>query len=203
VESKTAKRKEREREARRESILDAAGRVFAMKGFHAATLDEIADQAELGKGTLYNYYDDKQDIFVSLVERAYDEVQARVDKVVDEATGLTDFVSRLLDMSVELLTKHQYLFKTLAAGAELAAPVRIEILNALHGHFARAESQVAEALGKFITPAPSGDELLVGARLCHAAMRHFTMVHMLSGADFGAPEKELLVKMLARALQRE
>ena len=63
MEKPTAKRKEREKEARKHAILEAAARVFSRKNFGEATLDEIAIDAELSKGTLYNYFKDKQDLF--------------------------------------------------------------------------------------------------------------------------------------------
>lgn len=49
-------RRDRERLARRLAMLDAALTVFGEKGFEGATLDEIAERAEFGKGTLYNYF---------------------------------------------------------------------------------------------------------------------------------------------------
>lgn len=55
-------RKERERTVRREEILTAAEKVFADKGIVASTIDDIAREAELGKGTLYNYFPSKEAI---------------------------------------------------------------------------------------------------------------------------------------------
>ena len=46
-------RREREKLAHRQDILDAASRVFAHKGFFNATLDEVAHEAEFSKGALY------------------------------------------------------------------------------------------------------------------------------------------------------
>ena len=59
-------RKEREKEARRQAILDAARDVFSQDGFQAATMDQIAEAAELGKGTLYLYFPSKHDLFITL-----------------------------------------------------------------------------------------------------------------------------------------
>lgn len=62
-------RRERERLARRQAMLDAALVVFGEHGFEGATLDEIADQAEFGKGTLYNYFPGgKEELFHTLFE---------------------------------------------------------------------------------------------------------------------------------------
>ncbi|GIV59650.1 MAG: hypothetical protein KatS3mg043_0739 [Rhodothermaceae bacterium] len=49
-------RRERERLMRRRAMLEAARAVFAEKGYLQATVDEIAQRAEFGKGTLYNYF---------------------------------------------------------------------------------------------------------------------------------------------------
>lgn len=65
-------RRARERLARREAILDAALDVFAEKGYGAATMDEIAERAEFGKGTLYNYFDDKHALLLAAFDEVYD-----------------------------------------------------------------------------------------------------------------------------------
>jgi TetR/AcrR family transcriptional regulator len=62
-------RKEREKEQRREDILDAAQRVFFEKGLATATMDEIAETAELSKGTLYLYYKSKEDLYLTVTMR--------------------------------------------------------------------------------------------------------------------------------------
>ena len=72
-------RRERERLARRNDILAAARKVFAAKGYDRATLDEIAGEAEFAKGTLYGYFDNKLDLFISLIKEEFDEV--RVSKL--------------------------------------------------------------------------------------------------------------------------
>jgi AcrR family transcriptional regulator len=60
-------RRERERIRHRQEIMDAAIRVFARRGFAAATLDEIAQEAEFSKGTLYLYFPSKEDILFNIL----------------------------------------------------------------------------------------------------------------------------------------
>lgn len=64
-----AARREREREARRNRILDAAARVFFARGFDAAKMEDVAEAAQLGKGTLYLYFKAKDDLALGLVLR--------------------------------------------------------------------------------------------------------------------------------------
>ncbi len=68
-------RRERERRMRRRAMLDAAQAVFAEKGYARATLDEIAERAEFGKGTLYNYFDGgKEEILYAIFDQLYAEI---------------------------------------------------------------------------------------------------------------------------------
>jgi len=65
-------RKEREKEARREEILNAAQRVFFQKGVAVSTMDDIAQAAELSKGTLYLYYHSKEELYLAAANRGMD-----------------------------------------------------------------------------------------------------------------------------------
>ncbi len=67
----TAERKEREKLHRKEEILNAAERVFFEKGLALATMDEIAERAELSKGTLYLYYKSKEDLYMAIICRGH------------------------------------------------------------------------------------------------------------------------------------
>ncbi len=60
-------RKERERLFKKQEILDAAIKIFATKGFKATTLDEIAEKSEFGKGTIYNYFSNKEEIYKEII----------------------------------------------------------------------------------------------------------------------------------------
>jgi AcrR family transcriptional regulator len=56
-------------EERRNQILDAAARLFARKGYKGATIREIAREAGVAEGTIYNYFDSKHDLLISLPQR--------------------------------------------------------------------------------------------------------------------------------------
>jgi len=56
-------------DARREQILTAAADVFADKGYHRATIRDIARRAGIADGTIYNYFESKRDLFMGLVDK--------------------------------------------------------------------------------------------------------------------------------------
>jgi AcrR family transcriptional regulator len=61
-----AERREREREQRRNDIINAAEEVFFARGLEAATMDDVAEQAELSKGTLYLYFKSKEELYLAI-----------------------------------------------------------------------------------------------------------------------------------------
>lgn len=67
-------RKEREQQARRQYILDAATEVFAENGYENASMNEIAKRSEFTKRTLYMYFEDKADLFMSVVIEQYGQM---------------------------------------------------------------------------------------------------------------------------------
>jgi AcrR family transcriptional regulator len=81
-------RKKRERERRRQQIIVAAKRVFSKKGFNKATMEDIANEAELSPGTLYLYFKNKEELYASLSLRILQYLHMRVEHVNKEA-GLT------------------------------------------------------------------------------------------------------------------
>lgn len=68
-----APRKERERRQHEEEILQAARELFARKGYYNTTLEEIAHHAQFGKGTIYNYFSSKEDLFYGILSGILDK----------------------------------------------------------------------------------------------------------------------------------
>jgi AcrR family transcriptional regulator len=84
-------RREREKEQRQNAIIDAAEKVFFSKGVENATMDEVAEQAELSKGTLYLYFENKDDLYHAICLRGlnilhvlFEEAAASEEKGVDK-----------------------------------------------------------------------------------------------------------------------
>jgi len=82
-----APRRERERQRHRQEVLEAAEAVFAEKGYHNATMQEIAERAEFAVGTLYTMFEGKRVIYYELLHiraRQYlDRVRAAIERLSD------------------------------------------------------------------------------------------------------------------------
>ena len=71
------------RAVRSEQMLDVAGEVFAARGYHAASMDEIADRADISKPMLYAYFESKETLYCAYIKRSGERLLATMDEVVD------------------------------------------------------------------------------------------------------------------------
>lgn len=68
-------------------ILKASVELFSRNGYYETEMEDIALHAGISKGTIYNYFDDKKSLFLSVIEWGLDELIARVDKSI---SGIDD-----------------------------------------------------------------------------------------------------------------
>jgi AcrR family transcriptional regulator len=91
-------------EARRRQILDAAYRVFAAKGYQAASIADIAEKLGIGHGTFYRYFENKLDIFTHVVRGVAVRIGALVAAEDPEATTtLAEYEAQILRLGEALL----------------------------------------------------------------------------------------------------
>jgi AcrR family transcriptional regulator len=85
-----------QRQAKREAILAAARDIFAEKGFHAAGIADIAAKLDVGHGTIYRYFENKLDIFLTLYD-ALNEELLRIARGThpETATCVEDYVAEM------------------------------------------------------------------------------------------------------------
>ena len=79
-----AERREREKEQRKNDIIDAAERVFFDQGHENATMDDVAKEAELSKGTLYLYFKNKEELYLAIHLRGNKILRSLFEKTIDK-----------------------------------------------------------------------------------------------------------------------
>jgi AcrR family transcriptional regulator len=77
----TLTRREREKLARRETIIEAAKELFYQKGFPDTTMEEIASAAEVSKGTLYLYFSSKDELYVSIILEGFQIIDQKLEEI--------------------------------------------------------------------------------------------------------------------------
>lgn len=105
--------RQRQKADRNRRMLEAAAHLFREQGFHAARIEDIAAEAEVSAGTIYNYFGTKGDVLLSLVAMEVEEVlQAGAavvaDPPADVARALSDLISVYYDHSLVWLSKEMW-----------------------------------------------------------------------------------------------
>ncbi|MBU0547208.1 MAG: TetR/AcrR family transcriptional regulator [Candidatus Omnitrophica bacterium] len=104
-------RKERDKLLRRADILNAAARVFAEKGYHKASMSDIAKQAEYAVGTIYLYFKDKQALYLALTDEKVDELIKRVKERIGKAHGGLEKIRALIDEELNYFEENDDFFR--------------------------------------------------------------------------------------------
>ncbi len=87
-------------------LLKAAAEVFSKKGFHATKMQEVADGASVAKGTLYEYFKTKEDLFLAVYDAwmtEFEETTRERFKTAEDALSRTDAIR---DSAIEFYEKH-------------------------------------------------------------------------------------------------
>jgi AcrR family transcriptional regulator len=89
---------ESERGDKRTRLVAAASSVFAEKGYASTRVADIAARAEVGKGTVYEYFASKEELLFAVFESINQDVAARMDSALDEGGSSWDQLERLLEI---------------------------------------------------------------------------------------------------------
>ena len=85
MEDQKLPRREREKLRQRQEMLAAALDLFAQKGYHNVSMQEIAEKAEFAIGTLYKFFQNKEDLYKTLVLERCDDFEAACKQVMEQS----------------------------------------------------------------------------------------------------------------------
>ena len=97
--------------ARRNLILDAATKVFAEKGFHRATIKDIAKAGGVADGTIYNYFRNKTDLLIALLDRLNESERREIDLSHEQVRDVRSFFTSYLRHRLSVVWPNQELVR--------------------------------------------------------------------------------------------
>ncbi len=103
-------RKEREKLFKRYEILNSAVKLFAKKGYDGTKLEDIAEAAEFGKGTIYNYFETKEDIYLEIIDRVTEDYTKKLNEMNQKSKTLYEFVSLITENLARFVLNDQFEF---------------------------------------------------------------------------------------------
>jgi len=143
------------RDAKSGLILDAAMVVFAQSGYYSTRLEDIAAAAGFSKAALYNYYPNKEAIFLHLAIREYDRLYARVADCVNRSATLAENLRQVIRTVLDLCGEHFSLLLEISdlrcmnpGEIESLARQHDDLFDELRGRLAAMNQVVSRLLGQ-------------------------------------------------------
>jgi AcrR family transcriptional regulator len=90
----------------REDILEAAAQVFRQKGFHGASMQDIAKAVNLQKPSLYHHVSSKQEILLALLDRALELLLERISTISDQDIPAEEKLRKMIRAYLEILAEN-------------------------------------------------------------------------------------------------
>ena len=145
--SRAQKRAKRTRKKLKEAALD----VFSEKSIDAVTVEEITEKADVGKGTLYQHFDDKEEIVVMLVEEAVDHLIERIRAYDSTPKTLEDMLEHLLNVHYEFSVDAAEEFLLLFQG-KILLRLQSDTLDELEEPYMRYLVEIEDHISAYLSP---------------------------------------------------
>lgn len=186
------------REARRRQLLNAAHQVFVAHGFHGASMDEIAEVAEVSKPVLYQHFPGKRELYIALLDAHMDEFSDLLQQAINSTSDNKLRVSATIRTYYEYIARDSQAFRLifesdLLNDTEIGG--RIEAFNA---KFARSIADVVAEDTKL----PPAQALLMGRAM--AGMAQVSARYWVDMADEVSMEEagDLVSRLAWRGIGR-
>ncbi len=141
--------KEKRERKRNGEILDAAQEVFMKKGFHGATVNEIAERALISKFTLYKCFDSKDAILNAILSRGYAILTKSVEKRIKDVEEPKKRLAALIRAEFEFFENRKSFFQMLLMEKlDFESEVKNSILSAYQEHIVFMEKEIRNGVKK-------------------------------------------------------
>ena len=149
---KSGKNRTQERAVRtRRRLKEAALDVFCEKSVDAATIEEITQKADLGKGTLYQHFGDKEEIVVTLVEEAVDHLIGRIRAYDSAPDTMEEMLEHLLNAHYEFSIDAREEFLLLFQG-KILLKLESDALDEIEEPYLRYLGEIEEQVSTYLSP---------------------------------------------------
>jgi len=190
----------------RKKIKDAALDMFSEQSIDATTVEDITEKADVAKGTLYQHFDDKEEIVVTLIEDAVDHLIKRIRAYDPAPETLEDMLEHLLNAHYEFSVDSAEEFLLLFQGKVLLR-LQSDTLDELEEPYMRYLVEIEDQVSVYLSPRI--DPLKVRRLACAVAgfvfgFFSFAMIGMTEGEMETSikPLKQVFVKSLCTFLGR-
>ncbi|MNO42586.1 putative HTH-type transcriptional regulator [compost metagenome] len=131
---------------RRKQIIEAAEKSFALFGYKATTMDQVAKIANVAKGTIYTFFTNKEELFDEILRSVISDMKRISEQEVSEERSFFENLYRSMDALLEFRTEHELLIKLFQEVRDFGTPqareglekIELAILDYLETQLERA-----------------------------------------------------------------
>lgn len=135
--------------SKRELILQSALRNFVEKGYDRATMQNIAEEAGVGKGTIYEYFSSKEALFIEVILTGMDSIIKQLSEAVQVPGTMYEKVSELYKKNIELLLNEADMRELMLSDiGKVPTELRDKLLDNQNELLVRVEQLFQEAIDK-------------------------------------------------------
>ncbi len=116
---------------RRQEILKAATKSFSLFGYKATTMEQVAKLANVGKGTIYTFFKNKEELFDEIITKLISDMEEAATKAIDENKSFRENLHQALYKMLEFRLEHQLTIKLFQEGRDIGTPVVQEVMQKL------------------------------------------------------------------------
>lgn len=114
---------------RRTLIVEAATKSFALFGYKGTTMDQVAKIANVGKGTIYTFFSNKEELFQEVLNHLLAEMKFVVEESISYGHSFFDALSDALNLILEFRERHELALKLAQEVREIGTPMAIEAIQ--------------------------------------------------------------------------
>lgn len=111
---------------RRALIVEAANKSFALFGYKGTTMDQVAKIANVGKGTIYTFFTNKEELFQEVLNQLLSEMKYATNQVISKKLAFFDALSEALNILLEFRKEHELALKLTQEVREIGTPMAVE-----------------------------------------------------------------------------
>ncbi|MDN3014618.1 TetR/AcrR family transcriptional regulator [Paenibacillus sp. BSR1-1] len=116
---------------RRQNIIDAATHSFSIFGYKATTMDQVAKLANVGKGTIYNFFESKEELLDEIIKSLIIEIKEEAEKAFNPELSFINNLHNSLYRILEFRLKHQLTIKLIQEEKEMGTKAVLESMEKL------------------------------------------------------------------------
>jgi AcrR family transcriptional regulator len=188
------------RAVREPQILAIAGRVFAARGYHAASMDEIAAQADVTKPLVYSYFGSKESLYVAYVEWSGGELLARMRGAADPGAPPSERLQAGVLEFLRFVEEHRDGWRVLhSVAAARGGPLAEEVASLRAGIAAMVAALLKQSLGDAEETPPALDAVAHAFVGAGESLANWWLAHPEVPAEAAA---ELLLALARAGLEQ-